>query len=66
MELDITAKVDDLKSKLQDMLNGFPAKKMKIRIEDGIWLKDENTLAFYNLNPNSSLAMGIKERGRKK
>jgi splicing factor 3A subunit 1 len=62
--LDITSLVSHLKSVIQD-ISGIPASKQKLQY-DGMFLKDTNSLAYYNMNNNAVIAVQVKERGGRK
>ncbi|KAH8028462.1 hypothetical protein HPB51_016913 [Rhipicephalus microplus] len=52
------------RAKLHEEL-GMPPGKQKLQYE-GMFVKDSNTLAFYNLGPNSTIVLQVKERGGRK
>lgn len=56
--------VSTLKSKLQEE-TGLPPAKQKISY-DGMFFKDNNSLAFYNLLNGTIVQLQIKERGGRK
>ena len=56
--------VTTLKSKLQEE-TGLPPAKQKISYE-GMFFKDNNTIAFYNLLSGTTVQLQIKERGGRK
>lgn len=56
--------VADVKTMLQRATN-MPQAKQKLNYE-GLFLKDNNTLAFYNIPPGAVLQLQIKERGGRK
>eukprot|EP01147_Barroeca_monosierra_P001370 gene1371-4545_t len=62
--LPYTAKVSDLKAKLQGSLN-LPANKQKL-VVNGVALANTKTLAFYNITPNTKVDVGLKTRGGKR
>uniref|UniRef100_A0A914YRS9 Splicing factor 3A subunit 1 n=1 Tax=Panagrolaimus superbus TaxID=310955 RepID=A0A914YRS9_9BILA len=64
LPLDITSLVSHLKTVIQDK-SGIPASKQKLQY-DGMFLKDTNSLAYYNMNNNSVIAVQVKERGGRK
>lgn len=64
MTLPLTDTVSVLKAKLHEEL-GMPPGKQKLQYE-GMFVKDSNTLAFYNLGPNSTIVLQVKERGGRK
>ena len=68
--LTFTMKLDEnikqLKQRIFSVLS-LPANKQKLRIQsNGIWVKDVNSLAFYNINSNSLLELATRTRGGKK
>ncbi|KAH8306328.1 hypothetical protein KR018_007827 [Drosophila ironensis] len=56
--------ISNLKSKLQDE-TGMPPAKQKIFYE-GMFFKDSNTMAFYNLVNGTTVHLQVKERGGRK
>uniref|UniRef100_W8C6H1 Splicing factor 3A subunit 1 n=2 Tax=Ceratitis capitata TaxID=7213 RepID=W8C6H1_CERCA len=56
--------VSNLKSKIQDE-TGMPPAKQKISYE-GMFFKDSNTMAYYNLLSGATIHLQIKERGGRK
>jgi len=44
---------------------GMPPGKQKLQCES-IFVKDSNSLAFYNIKPSSLVLMTLKERGGRK
>ena len=63
MSMPLTDTVNTLKTKIMREV-GMPQGKQKLQYKD-VFLKDENTLAFYNMTPGTKLE--LKERsGRKK
>ncbi|KJH43351.1 surp module [Dictyocaulus viviparus] len=63
LPIEITAQVSDLKQVLQDKLS-MPTGKQKL-IFDGFFLKDNFSLAYYNMKNQSFVILQIKERGGK-
>lgn len=55
--------VKDLKDKLTPMLNGLTAKKMRITSPLIGHLKNENTIASYNVLDTTVMEVGLKKRG---
>lgn len=53
-----------VKTKIHELTN-LPPGKQKLQF-DGIFLKDQNSLAFYNLPNGSSIILALKERGGRK
>ncbi|ALC47140.1 CG16941 [Drosophila busckii] len=62
--LALTDVIGTLKSKLQDE-TGMPPAKQKIFYE-GMFFKDSNTMAFYNLLSGTTVHLQVKERGGRK
>ncbi|EDV42309.1 uncharacterized protein Dana_GF17916 [Drosophila ananassae] len=62
--LPLTEPISTLKSKLQDE-TGMPPAKQKIFYE-GMFFKDSNTMAFYNLVNGTTVHLQVKERGGRK
>ncbi|ESO92859.1 hypothetical protein LOTGIDRAFT_190371 [Lottia gigantea] len=62
--LPLTDSVSVIKAKLNEAL-GMPAGKQKLQF-DGIFIKDSNTLAFYNFTNGAVVDLQVKERGGRK
>ncbi|KAH8311573.1 hypothetical protein KR044_006974 [Drosophila immigrans] len=62
--LALTDPIANLKAKLQDE-TGMPPAKQKIFYE-GMFFKDNNTMAFYNLLSGTTVHLQVKERGGRK
>ncbi|KAJ8955651.1 hypothetical protein NQ314_006860 [Rhamnusium bicolor] len=62
--LPLSESVGNLKAKLQEETNMAPAKQKLFF--DGMFFKDSNTLAYYNITPGSVVQLQIKERGGRK
>ena len=62
--LPLTDTVSVIKAKVFDEL-GMPAGKQKLQL-DGMFMKDSNTLAFYNFTPMCVVQLQVKERGGRK
>jgi splicing factor 3A subunit 1 len=60
----LTDTVSVIKAKVFDEL-GMPAGKQKLQL-DGMFMKDSNTLAFYNFSPMCIVQLQVKERGGRK
>jgi splicing factor 3A subunit 1 len=56
----------DLKQRLEEYLGGMPMKKQKLRILGGTFVKDTNTLAYYNVTNEVQFEVGVKARGGRK
>merc|ERR1719411_1988712 len=62
--LGLTETVNSIKSRIMEEL-GMPQGKQKLQHEN-IFLKDANSLAYYNLLPGTVLNLQLKERGGRK
>jgi splicing factor 3A subunit 1 len=62
--LPLTDTVSVIKAKMFDEL-GMPAGKQKLQLE-GMFMKDSNTLAYYNFTPMCVVHLQVKERGGRK
>lgn len=62
--LPLTDTVSVIKAKMYDEL-GMPAGKQKLQL-DGMFMKDSNTLAYYNFTPKCAVQLQVKERGGRK
>lgn len=56
--------ITSLKSKIQEE-TGMPPAKQKISY-DGMFFKDSNTMAYYNLRNGAVIQLALKERGGRK
>ncbi|KAK6059357.1 surp module [Cooperia oncophora] len=63
LQIDVTSQVADLKQTLQDKLS-MPTGKQKL-VFDGFFLKDNFSLAYYNMKNQSFVILQVKERGGK-
>ena len=59
-----TDPVSVIKAKLHEEI-GMPAGKQKLQLES-MFIKDSNTLAYYNVLPTSVVQLQVKERGGRK
>ncbi|XXQ29728.1 SURP motif domain-containing protein [Plasmodiophora brassicae] len=66
LSLPVLSTTLQVKQALSERLKGLAANKMKLQLPDGRWLKDSESLAFYNVRSNTTLTFELKERGRKK
>lgn len=64
LNVQLSDTVSSLKSKLQEE-TGLPPAKQKLSY-DGMFFKDNNTIAFYNLLSGTTVQLQIKERGGRK
>lgn len=58
-------KISVIKAKLSDLLGGMPAGKQKLVYND-MFVKDSNSLGFYNMMKGSVVYLQLKERGGRK
>ncbi|CAH2085834.1 unnamed protein product [Euphydryas editha] len=64
LSLPLSASVAELKNILQRSTN-MPTAKQKLHYE-GLFFKDTNTLAYYNVPPGAVIQLQVKERGGRK
>lgn len=64
MTLPLTDMVSVIKVKIHEVTS-MPPGKQKLQL-DGMFIKDSNSLAFYNITPNSVVSLQLKERGGRK
>ncbi|XP_065333947.1 splicing factor 3A subunit 1 [Cloeon dipterum] len=64
VSMSLSEQVTLLKAKLQEE-TGLPPSKQKLNWE-GVFFKDGNTLAYYNIMPGMVVNLSIKERGGRK
>ena len=57
--------IGEFKSRLAEVV-GLAANKQKIEREQLGFLRDELTLAHYNVSPDTQLQLAVKERGGRK
>nr|CAB3265999.1 splicing factor 3A subunit 1-like [Phallusia mammillata] len=62
--LPLTDEVSVIKAKIHEA-TGMPAGKQKLQL-DGLFIKDSNSLAFYNMTGGSMISLQVKERGGRK
>ncbi|XP_054713401.1 splicing factor 3A subunit 1-like [Uloborus diversus] len=62
--LPLTDAVSVIKAKIHESL-AMPPGKQKLQLE-GMFIKDSNSLAYYNISPNSIVSLQVKERGGRK
>jgi splicing factor 3A subunit 1 len=58
-------KISVIKAKLSDLLGGMPAGKQKLVYND-MFVKDSNSLGYYNMMKGSVVYLQLKERGGRK
>lgn len=64
LTMPLTETVVSIKNKLTEMLT-IPAGKQKLQL-DTLFVKDQNTLAYYNMYSESVIQLHLKERGGRK
>ncbi|XP_039262262.2 splicing factor 3A subunit 1-like [Styela clava] len=62
--LPLTDEVSVIKAKIHEA-TGMPGGKQKLQL-DGLFIKDSNSLAFYNMTNGSVINLQVKERGGRK
>lgn len=62
----ITSSAGDLKNQLSAQFGNMPTNKMQLKGDKQGFLKDSNSLAFYNLEDGSVLSLLAKKRGGRK
>lgn len=60
----LTDTLTAVKSRISEQI-GMPAGKQKLQFE-GMFVKDSNSLAFYNVPNGATMVLGLKERGGRK
>jgi len=64
VEVPLTDTAAAVKGKLASMgIESVPANKMKLHVDPAGFLKDHNTLAFYNLSDGNELDLSVRARG---
>ena len=63
LSADLMQSVKSLKEKLSGILGGMPVQKMKFKTNLHSVLKDNETLASYNIASGNILELSVKERG---
>lgn len=64
LTLPATDMISVIKAKIHEVV-GMPPGKQKLQYE-GMFIKDSNTLAFYNVTNGGIVVLGLKERGGRK
>lgn len=64
ISMNLTSTFTDVKGKIEAE-TGMPPGKQKLQCE-GVFVKDSNSLAFYNIRPSSLVLLTLKERGGRK
>jgi len=64
LTLPLTDTLSVVKTKIHEQ-TGMPPGKQKLQY-DGIFVKDSNSLAFYNMTNGAVVTLGLKERGGRK
>lgn len=65
LTLPITDPISVIKAKLSDLLGGMPPGKQKL-VYENMFVKDSNSLGFYNMINGSIVYLQLKERGGRK
>lgn len=68
-EIELSAPLESTVSKLKNVMVKFtklPANKQKLQMEKAGFLKDQMTLAFYNIGDGAMISLEVKERGGRK
>ena len=60
----LTDTISAVKTKIHEQTL-MPPGKQKLQL-DGVFVKDSNTLAYYNVTPGALIVLGLKERGGRK
>jgi splicing factor 3A subunit 1 len=58
--------IGQLKRAISSYVGNMPPKKMRLKTYNRNAMKDEFSLAHYNIHPNTTLELSVKERGRRK
>jgi splicing factor 3A subunit 1 len=66
IQIVINDTIQNLKEKVADSLGGMPANKQKLKTDDFGFLKETNTLAYYNVKDGFTIELTVKERGGRK
>ena len=61
----LTEPITTLKSKINEAIGLAPGKQ-KLRLVEGLFFKDTNTLAYYNVGEGATVHLSLKERGGRK
>jgi splicing factor 3A subunit 1 len=64
LTLALTDPVSVLKSKINEVIGLAPGKQKLSR--EGLFFKDQNTLAYYNIGDGTTVQLSLKERGGRK
>ncbi len=65
LTLPLTDSVSVIKARLHEETGMAPGKQ-KLQLMESIFLKDANTLAYYNIRPGTIITLQVKERGGRK
>ncbi|ODM95504.1 Splicing factor 3A subunit 1 [Orchesella cincta] len=63
--LALTDSISALKARIQETIGLAPGKQ-KLRLTEGLFFKDQNSLAFYNVGDGETIHLSLKERGGRK
>lgn len=64
LKMPLTSTFTEVKTRIEQE-TGMPPQKQKLQVE-GSFIKDQNTLAFYNIRPSTLVLLTLKERGGRK
>ncbi len=64
LSAELKQSVADLKNLIKDRLGGMPPAKQKLEIKGIGVLKDNVSLAYYNVTEDTVISLGVKTRGR--
>lgn len=64
--IDISASVKTLKQQISDSQGGMPASKQQLKHATHGFLKDGNSLGYYNLVSGTELQLTVRSRGGRK
>lgn len=59
----MTTSIEQIKEAISSKLEGLPLNKFKLKSGGHSVLKDEATLAFYNIGDNAKIDLTVKGRG---
>lgn len=64
IKVPLSSTVMNLKHLIKAQLGGMPPTKQKLDVKGLGFLKDNATLAFYNITGDTPINLGVKARGR--
>lgn len=65
VSLALTDSISSLKQRIQEAIGLAPGKQ-KLRLTEGLFFKDQNSIAFYNIGDGATVHLSLKERGGRK